>query len=261
MSEKPKQLGRVNLRYGDETAHHCPDHGEFRGRPFTLTGDNWLQPSCPQCEEEHRERLAERDAQAKREAESRRMASSGIPPRFRAATLQNYAAECPGQRRALDVVSRYLDRFEDRRRVGGSLMLLGFTGNGKTHLACALVQALMAAGWHAMYTDIMGMVQAIRSTYGRGMAESEQEAIARYLAPDLLVIDEVGVQYGTDAERALVHHVLDRRYLALRPTLVAGNVDMDGLTAYLGERAVSRLHEANGLAVTFDWDDHRMRRD
>lgn len=39
--------------------------------------------------------------------------------------------------------------------------------------------------------------------------------------------------------------------------LQPGNVDVEGLKAYLGERAVDRLRENGGRVLIFDWQSHR----
>lgn len=251
----------VSMQYGEEQEYECKDHGAYRGKPFSITGGRtWIPPACETCYNERKAREAVEAEQAQAAAKARQRTASGVPERFRTATLQGFRAETPGQKRALAIIQRYVERFQERRQVGGCLMLVGRTGTGKTHLACAVVTELQAGGYSALYTDIMGLMQRVKRTYDRDANESEAQAMERFIRPDLLVVDEIGVQYGTDTERAIIHHILDRRYLAVRPTVVAGNVDLAGLKTYLGERAVSRLHEAGGMVVACDWDDYRMRR-
>lgn len=245
----------IGLDRGDEQDYHCKTHGTYRGRPYTITGGRtWIKPACVECRASEKAREVETDPQ------TRALLNAGIPAKFRQAALENYHTDEPGQERALKIARRYVDGFEERRAVGGSLLFSGETGTGKTHLACAVLQAVLDAGWSVRYTDAWALTQEVKATFTRGHHESEAQAMARYITPDLLVIDEIGVQYGSDTEKAILHRVLDQRYLAQRPGIVIGNLDLQGLQDYLGPRAVSRLHEAGGLLVTFDWEDHRMRR-
>lgn len=259
MQSMDEAIGSLDMRQGEEQAYQCEHHGEYRGQPFTLTGRSWIEPACPECERERKAKEAAEEKRARAEAEARRVVIAGIPERFRKARFDQFEAEVAAQRQARHFIRRYTETFADRRRQGSSLILAGNTGTGKTMLVCAAAVALIQDGWRVRYSDVMGLMQAIKATYQRGAAETEEQAIQRFTAPDLLILDEVGVQYGTDSERAMLHHILDRRYLDVRPTIVCGNVDLEGMRTYLGERAVSRLRENEGAVIKFGWGDYRTR--
>lgn len=253
------------LERGEEQDFICETHGVYRGRPYRLLGisdPSWRPAECPKCraDAEERERIASLEDEARRKLErlERKQRLAGIPVRFRGATLEGYSCELPVQQQVKTVFERYAENFAAARRVGRSVMLTGRPGTGKTHLMCALAQRLMF-DWLVLYTDCYSMLSAVKGTFRRGAEETEDQVVARYVAPDLLLIDEVGVQYGTDAERAILHRILDLRYQQVKPTVVAGNVDEAGMAAYLGERAVSRLHEATGIKLKCDWSDHRKK--
>lgn len=85
--------------------------------------------------------------------------------------------------------------------------------------------------------------------------------------PDLLILDEVGVQFGSDTERLLLFDILNERYERRRPTILMSNLALDdaeeggrvvpGIKSYLGERVFDRLREDGGQSVVFDWPSHR----
>lgn len=259
------QLIDFGIEYGEPVTDTCEKHGDYSAKPYRisgLAGSSWRKTECPGCKSEREEReLADkldRAAAERRDRVGRRAILAGIPARFRGVSLDAYAVEGDAQRRVHRVMRRYADAFDDRRKVGGGLILCGRPGTGKTYLLCALGLELVQR-WEIKYTDCWTMVGAVKATFRRGNEQAEDEVIAAFVKPDLLLVDEVGVQYGTDAERAIIHRVLDLRYQEVKPTIVSGNVDLAGMSEYLGERAVSRLHEAGGLVLNFDWDDYRKR--
>jgi DNA replication protein DnaC len=54
------------------------------------------------------------------------------------------------------------------------------------------------------------------------------------------VIDEVGRQFGTEAEKTQIEELLGMRYQEGLSTLVCTNVDISQLANFLGERGFDR---------------------
>lgn len=104
------------------------------------------------------------------------------------------------------------------KRRGQSLVLCGTVGTGKTHLACAIAAAIVQGpGEHrCRYATTAQVIRAIRSSWRQNAVETEAEAIEAFVGPDLLVLDEVGVQYGSEGEKLLLFQVLDGRYQQMR---------------------------------------------
>jgi DNA replication protein DnaC len=66
---------------------------------------------------------------------------------------------------------------------------------------------------------------------------------------DLLVIDEAGVQFGTDNERQTLFELIEYRYNYYKPTIIISNLDFEntktqrGLKSILGYRIMDRLKD------------------
>ena len=75
-------------------------------------------------------------------------------------------------------------------------------------------------------------------------------------SPDLLILDEVGVQFGSDFEKQILFDVLNERYEKLKPSILLSNIPGDQLADYLGERVTDRLRENGGKMIGFDWDSY-----
>jgi len=203
--------------------------------------------------------VAERRLAAQAELE-RAVGRSGVPRRFLDRTFENYLAATPGQRQALEVCRAYADGFEETRRRGGGLMLLGGPGTGKTHLACAILARVIRAGHTGLFLTVSAVLRIIRDAFSPRGQRSETEALALLTAVDLLVLDEVGVAIGNAAtRRAMLFDVLNERYGETRPTILIGNLTAAELEAYLGERIMERLMDLGTAMVPFTWSSHRRR--
>lgn len=238
----------------------CEKHGAYTERSMYLAG-RWLALPCPRCADETKRRDAE-DAKRK-QAEDRRsrikalIGRAGIPRRFEGRTFENFRAESDGQKRALQVSSAYTERFEDRLRYGGGLVFCGKPGTGKTHLACAIANHVIQMGRSAVFMSVIRAIRSVKDTYRRDSDLTEQQAINALIAPDLLILDEVGVQFGSDTEKMILFEVMNGRYEDVRPTIVLSNLVREELGAYLGERVLDRLQEGGGATVAFDWESYR----
>jgi DNA replication protein DnaC len=103
-------------------------------------------------------------------------------------------------------------------------------------------------------------VQSIKETWERGAAKKEAHALRDLVEPDLLILDEVGVQFGSDTEKLILFDIINGRYEASRPTIVISNLAVPELEGYLGVRAFDRLREGGGRLVACNWASYRARR-
>lgn len=239
-------------------AAHCEKHGEYQSRNFI--GSIWSR--CPKCVKEEEDAAAAEAEKARREAKrlawEGKVQGAGIPERFRDRGLHNFIAETPAQKRALKFATEYADNFAEVMRTGRSAIFCGHPGTGKTHLACGIGMRLMhRESRMVMFSTVVRAVRRVKSTWDRGSKETETEAIAALAYPDLLILDEVGVQFGSDAERLILFDIINERYERKRPTLLLSNLPPDGVKEYLGERAFDRLREDGGACVVFEGESWR----
>ena len=79
---------------------------------------------------------------------------------------------------------------------GKSLIFVGKTGTGKTHLGTAIVMGALRKGFVAKIVDCSLLLSEIYETYGKddaGRAKGEAAKLIRaYIDLDVLVIDEIG---------------------------------------------------------------------
>jgi len=102
------------------------------------------------------------------------------------------------------------------------------------------------------------LVRSLKATWARDSETTEEKLINYYTKIDLLVVDEVGSQFGSDTEKLFIFDIIDGRYQNMKPTVLISNLDIDGIKDAIGERCVDRLREGGGMMVAFDWSSSRV---
>lgn len=240
----------------------CEAHGEFESRH--IVGKVWTR--CPACAREKADREAREEAaraRAKRREDwERKLGHACIPERFRTRTLDRFIASTPEQREALEIAKDYAANFQDVMKTGRCLIFLGKPGTGKTHLAVGIGLRIMGAFGHTvLFTTVMRAVRRVKDSWSRETMQTESDAIETLTSPDLLILDEVGIQTGSEFERNILFDILNERYQRRRPTIVMSNLSKDELALFLGERVLDRLREDGGRIIAFTWDSYRARKD
>lgn len=241
----------------------CEDHGEYlatgvRHNYGSFSRDIWSK--CPTCVKDAELELEAMRIKAEQEASRQRVEAllehTAIPPRFVGRTFANYRAEQGTKAfNVRDICYTYAKEFDRNLKTGASLVLSGNPGTGKSHLAAAILQEILPKHVGA-YVTLMDLIRKLRDTWRRDSEMTESQLLAKLQAIPLLVIDEVGVQYGTDGERSILFDVMDRRYREVRPTILMTNLGKEDFRQAVGDRVFDRLTEV-ARWVPFDWQSYR----
>jgi DNA replication protein DnaC len=223
---------------------------------------HWAALPCGTCE---RKRLIkeqeDRTETASRNRLNALISDSMLRERFLDKTFANFfpfGKDREKQLYFLTVAKDFADDFDRHRRIGTWLLFMGHVGAGKSHLCAAVINHLVRAGRSALFTKAPRLLREIKETFNRDSEITQSEIIRRLGGLDLLVIDEVGVQFGTDTERMILYEILDLRYEAMRPVILTTNItELKTLEQLLGERIIDRLFEGESKVVFFDWESHR----
>jgi len=140
---------------------------------------------------------------------------------------------------------------------GRSAILCGMPGTGKTHLAIGVALHIMKTGKIAAFTTVQRMIRRLKDSWRNDSQESESDVIGLLVYPDLLIIDEIGVQFGSEFEKNFMFDLLNERYEKRKPTILLSNLTPTEIKVFLGDRVYDRLKEDGGQCVAFDWASYR----
>jgi len=177
---------------------------------------------------------------------------------FRGKSFANFIVDTDAKQAALKVAKDFAENIEQHCERGTTLVFSGLPGTGKSHLALAIAAHVMDEAT-VFYTNALDSIRRVRDTWRRDSEQSETEVLRMFGEIDLLIIDEVGVQYGTEGEQVIMFDIINRRYRDMRPTILLTNLGKQGMKEYLGERSFDRLRE-DGIWVAFDWESFRGKK-
>ena len=243
---------------GSETKA-CEKHGAYQAEAYEgFGGRRILYSTCPECEKEFQAQKKAEEEKERLLKETSRLRWAGISQRFLNASFTGFEMVCKDATANLKKVKTYCEKFLEIKTQGTSLILCGMPGTGKTHLASALVINLVKAGMNCKYMTSYKIMSRLKATYDKASSkETETEVIKELTGCDLLVIDEVGVQFGSETEKILFYQIINGRYDNVFPTVLISNLNAEELKKFIGERCFDRLREGSGAVLSFDWNSYR----
>lgn len=225
----------------------CDVHGVFSA----MVPAHVAAVVCPSC-------LIEAEAgQLRAQRLERLVACSGIPRRFLApeARFADLVPVSAAQAEVVGLFKRWVAA-AGRGEEAGNVVLVGGTGTGKTHMACAAALNLARrAALAVRYTTAEEMKNEICAAWGDA-GRSEDAEIRRFAAYPLLILDEVDIFATSGPAARMLNQVIDKRYGAGLPTVFISNETPEALEDLLGGRAISRIFE-HATTLRCSWGDYR----
>ena len=237
----------------------CPDCGGSGYAPhWTNAADGvpYRTKFC-RCRAGQAARQEEAEARQAADAAARRQLydRAGIPPEFRALTVQSLRDKCQklectdGKRGAIEAAIRYVRG--DLETPG--LLLYGWYGVGKTGLLTAVYKALVAAGAPGLWVECYDLLDAVQD-YGSGKS---RERLQRAKEVPLLFLDDFGStrllerdgadhrswrsRRETDDKQLILDKLISYRHRTRLRTLITTNLTLNQLSQQYDERIVQRV--------------------
>ncbi|HAX1712144.1 TPA: ATP-binding protein [Escherichia coli] len=183
---------------------------------------------------------------------------AGIARRFQDCEFENYQAVNADAQRNLEACRRYVSSWEKCLAAGTSMIMIGNCGTGKNHLAVSMAKNIIRHHLATVeITDVMRLTRAVKNTWRHNSERTEDEVIDHFVSLDLLIIDEVGVQFGTPTEITILQEIINARYESVLPTILISNLTFDQLKESIGERIVDRVTDGGRNCLVFGWESYR----
>ncbi|WP_447873671.1 ATP-binding protein [Serratia fonticola] len=240
----------------------CATHGEYQ--EHTLTGPEYRgkagekRSQCPKCLQV---KLQEVEDAIRQNHVNGLLGDAGIAPRFQHCEFSNYQPVTAAAAKNLAGCQRYTQGWPMIFAAGTGLVMTGSCGTGKNHLAVSMAKQIIRDHLaEVLITDVMRLTRAVKSTWRKDAERTEADVLDMYSTVDLLIIDEVGVQFGTPAELAILQEIVNARYENILPTILISNLTFEQLKSFIGERIVDRVTDGGSNRLVFDWESYRSNK-
>lgn len=224
------------------------------------------------CEEAQTERAMARQAKEEAEAVEREAArqakereriaqiigASGVSERFKRRTFATFQ-ELPENVAAYKMATGYAGNFRrltadpDGHERNG-MFIIGPCGTGKTHLAAAVANKLMADGVPVLFVTMIDLLAKIKATFAADRVPTtanEADLMRLYKTVDLLILDDMGKELPTPWALAKMYEIINARYEAYKPIIVTSN--------YTADELVKRLTPSDGDSKTAEATIERIK--
>lgn len=265
-------MSKLEAISGDDA---CKRHGPFHYRANRV-GQTIVGKVCPQCLMEGLMKAQEKKNLASPSeainARLERLKHAGVPLAFQNCDMDSYEDVNERSVKTTQTVRAYLKHFNrvlNTRPVPG-MVFTGVPRTGKTHLACAMIDYLLANKYSALYSSAPQLLTAMEDArFGRHDLSATM-LIAKHAKPSLLVIDEFGAHGTRDTDYQALFSIVDARYQANLPTLLITNLQYGKedaskrptggpLESLIDDRLILRIRGNGGPLFAFDWPPYRLR--
>ncbi len=212
---------------------HTPKEAFFRPEYVELFGRDRhpARCACRRRSDEERE-LAE---QQRRHAETVARLKKDC---FDTPGMQEWCfARDNGENPKMDHAKYYVSNFDSLYVENTGYLLWGGVGTGKSFFAACIANALMEKEIPVRMTNLALVLNDLT-----GCVEGRNAYISRLCSYSLLILDDFGMERGTEYALEQVYNVIDSRYRSGRPLIVTTNLSLDEMRSPK-DTAHSRIYD------------------
>lgn len=184
--------------------------------------------------------------------------SSGLGKALLRQRFENFDTELypkenrDGMKGLLEYCKEYVEDFSEK---SPSLLFMGGTGLGKTHLSSAVAMGVLDKGCDVVYDT----AQSIFSAYEKNRFNREDNETSKYTECTLLIMDDLGAEMSGSMAESTLYNILNARMNAQLPTIISTNLSPKEIKAKYDDRIISRLF-GQFMLLQFEGKDIRLQK-
>ena len=155
-------------------------------------------------------------------------------------------------KRIFEFTKEYARNF---RSTGGSILMFGRTGLGKTHLSLSIANVVLSKGYSVIYDSAINILRKIeREHFGR---DNSNDTLSLILDCDLLILDDLGTEMTTAFTVSALYQLINTRLTGGKKTIISTNLTVSDISARYSAQIASRIG-GEYLPMQFYGEDIRM---
>ena len=124
----------------------------------------------------------------------------------------------------MQLAQRYVNHWPEMREKNVGLLLWGGVGTGKSYMAGCIANALMEQEIAVCMTNFARIMNELNNAFA-----GRNEVVDRLCSYPLLVIDDFGMERGTEYALEQIYNIIDSRYRSRKPLIVTTNLTLTEL--------------------------------
>ena len=157
----------------------------------------------------------------------------------------------------LEICKGYADTFSAK---SGSILMIGGTGLGKTHLSTSIASKVIEKGFDVQYVTAQNLIDDfIFERYHRSFTDDSPNRTDKYFDCELLIIDDFGTEENNQFSVSAFYNLINSRYNQSKSTIINTNVRQNAIVERYTERIASRLF-GEYTVLAFPGKDVRMQK-
>lgn len=145
-------------------------------------------------------------------------------------------------------------------KASASLLLMGGTGLGKTHLSTSIAAAIIEKGFDVRYETSQNLIADFTfERFGRSFSDTSENRTDKYFSCDLLIIDDFGTEESNQFSVSCFYNLINTRQNNSLPTIINTNILQDAIVKRYTERIASRLF-GEFTVLSFPGRDIRLQK-
>ena len=178
-------------------------------------------PSECECQRKEREKRQSEEKQREHNATVERLKDTGFTDK----SMKEWTFGKDNERNPQMRFARlYVEHWEEMKADSHGYLLWGNVGTGKTYLAGCIANALMEQEIPVRMTNFAAILNDLTGTLN-----GRNAYIERLCSFPLLILDDFGMERGTEYGLEQVYNVIDSRYRSHRPLIVTTNLTLSEL--------------------------------